>query len=89
MTNLKDLLKKLEIAEDTANRADTAYENDPENAELEKAFDEAYKAEWIAFENVVSAICEITDGKIDIKTARTMIKTKRNELLTIAERATQ
>lgn len=87
MKNLKDLLKALKIAEENANKADAAWECDPENEELEVAFDKAYAKEHEAFENLVDEIVKVTAGKIDRNTARTMIIKKRNQLEALINRA--
>ena len=80
MKNLKSLMEALKIAEENANKADAAWENDPESEELEAAFDKAYAKEHEAFKNLVNEIVKVTSGKIDRNTARTMIIKKRNQL---------
>lgn len=77
---MKELLKALKEAEMNANAADTAWEADPENEKLEKAFDEAYEKQHTAFVNLLNEIVKTTNGKIDKKTAAIMIRTKRAEL---------
>lgn len=83
---MKELLNKLKEAEIMADKADAAWEADPENEELEKAFDNAYKKQWIAFEELVNKIVEMTSGEIDKKTAAAMVREKRNELESIIKR---
>lgn len=56
---------------------------DPTNEEKEKAFDEAYKAEFDTFTAVANLIVKMTNGQIDDKTVHTMVRTKRNEILAI------
>ena len=80
---MKELLNKLKEAEKMADEADAAWEADPENEELEKAFDEAYKKQFVAFENLVNEIVKKTDGIIDKKTAATMVRAKRTEVETL------
>lgn len=80
---LKELLEKLSQLEDIANQADAEYEAEPENAEEEKAFDEAYKAEWDAFMVVSALIVKISHGQIDEKTAREIVRIKRNEIFNL------
>lgn len=80
---MKELLKRLAIAEKEANEADQAYEADPENIEKEEAFDRAYKAEYDLYMKAANEIVKITSGKIDIKTAAAMIQTRRKELETL------
>ncbi len=83
---MKELMKALEVAEAKANKADSEWEADPENKELEKAFDEAYTAEHKAFEALVEKIVSITSGRIDRKTAATLIRSKRKELESLVSR---
>ena len=71
---MKELLERLEKAEQRANRADAAWEQNPESEELEKKFDEAYKAQWDAFNRLAQEIQRITGT--DEKTARWMATTK-------------
>lgn len=75
---MKEALLKLIEAEKKANEIDAAWGDDPENEELEKAFDEAYQREWNAKGELIAAISKATG--IDRKTARLMISTKRPEL---------
>lgn len=82
---MKELLKRLEAAEKKATEADTAYEANPESEELEKAFDEAYKAEFEAFEALANEIVKASKGQIKKSDAATMIKAKRNELKALIE----
>lgn len=77
---MKELLKALKEAEERTNKADAAWDAEPENEALEAAFDEAYNAEHEVFENLVNEIVKATSGKIDTKTAVTMIRSKRKEL---------
>lgn len=83
MNELKKRLKELERLEKIADMADDEMMTDPTNEEKEKAFDEAYKAEFDAFIAVSNLIVKITAGKIDEKTARTMVRTKRNEIINL------
>lgn len=83
MNELKKRLEELTRLEEIANKADAEYEAEPENEEMEKAFDEAYKEEFAAFMAVSEMIVKMTSGQIDIKTARKMVKTKRNEILNL------
>lgn len=83
---MKALLKALEIAENKANEIDAAWDADPENEALEAAFDEAYAAEYKAFEAVVEKIVSITSGRIDRHTASAMLKSKRKEIESLAAR---
>lgn len=82
---MKELLRRLEEAEERANEADAAWEQDPENEELEKAFNETYKAEFEAFNELEEAIEKATG--IDAQTVSSMIRGRRSELKAIIERA--
>lgn len=83
MNELKKRLEELARLEEIANKADDAMMADPTNEEKEKTFDEAYKAEFDAFTAVANLIVKMTNGQIDEKTARTMVRTKRNEILNL------
>lgn len=85
MNELKKRLKELARLEEIANKADDAMMADPTNEEKEKTFDEAYKAEFDAFTAVANLIAKMTNGQIDEKTARTMVRTKRSEILSLVE----
>ena len=80
---MEELLKKLEEAEEAANKADKAYEEEPENETIENEFDRAYKEEYKTFTEAAKEIVNITDGKIDLKTASLMLRSKRNEVKAI------
>lgn len=81
MKILLEKLQNLEKAEKAANLAESAWEKEPENTELEKAFDSAYKAEFDAYINAAKYIEYMTGGNIDFMAAKKMIQTKRAELL--------
>lgn len=83
MEELKKKLEELTRLEEIANRADDEMMADPTNEVKEKAFDEAYKAEFAAFMEVSDLIVKMTSGQIDEKTARIMVRTKRNEILNL------
>ena len=86
----KELLKKLEKFEEleaAASKADEAYGAEPENAELEAAFDKTYKEEIKAMKELLHGIAELTNGQIDIEAAKRMLFTKRAELKKILEKA--
>ena len=83
---IKDLFKTYEELNQKANEADEAWNNEPENEELEEVFDEAYEKEYEAFENLVTEIERLTNGMIDKQTAGVMVRSKREELKAIVER---
>lgn len=80
---LKKRLEELERLERIADRAEDEMMADPTNEEKENIFDEAYKAEFAAFMAAANLIVEMTGGRIDEKTARTMVRTKRGEIVKI------
>lgn len=81
MKILLEKLKKLEQLEKVADQAEARYTEEPENAELEIAFDEAYKAEFDAYISAARYIEYITGGAVDFMKAKELIQTKRMELL--------
>ncbi|GFH92639.1 hypothetical protein IMSAGC002_03911 [Lachnospiraceae bacterium] len=86
----KGLLKKLEKFEEleaAANKADEVYQAEPENAELEAAFDKAYKEEFEAMEELLNSITAYMNGEIDTETSKKMLFTHREELKQILEKA--
>lgn len=68
---MKEILKRLETAVKVMNNIDDMWENDPENADLEKAWDEAYKAEYEIRKELATAIVNLTN-EIDFDTALKM-----------------
>ena len=80
-----DELTRLEKLEEIANHAEDDYDREPENAEYEKTFDDAYKAEYTAFMTVATMLSDWIG--VDIKTSRAMVNGKRAELWYILKRA--
>ena len=83
---MKELFARWEELNNIANAADEAWALEPENEDLEKAFDDAYEAEWNAFNELLNAILEFTNGEIDKYTASKMLRSKRNEVKQLLER---
>lgn len=77
---LKRTLAELEVLEMEANKADAAYDAEPENTEIEVAFDVACKAEWDKADETIKLIVKMTNGEIDYKIARIMINEKRDKI---------
>ena len=75
---IKSNLIKLEQLEEIANQAEADYEREPENAEYEAAFDRAYENQFAMFMTVSNQIAEFSG--IDAKTARAIVRGKREEL---------
>lgn len=83
---MKELFARWEKLNNIANAADEAWALEPENEDLEKAFDDAYEAEWNVFNELLNAIVEFTNGQIDKYTASKMLRSKRNEVKQLLER---
>lgn len=83
---MKELFARWEELNKIANAADEAWALEPENEDLEKAFDDAYEAEWNVFNELLNAIVEFTNGQIDKYTASKMLRSKRNEVKQLLER---
>jgi hypothetical protein len=82
---MKEIVKRLEKAIAESNRIDSEYEKNPESAELEKAFDDAYKAEYEIRKELANAIIKFTK-EIDFDTAFKMTyNPKTIELIKLAE----
>lgn len=77
---MKNLITEYEIAKRESDAAENAMLENPENAELETAFDNAYKKEFDSFVNLANGIKEITNGKISFETAKIMINTRFAEI---------
>ena len=75
---IKANLYKLEQLERISDHAEADYDREPMNAEYEEAFDRAYQNEYNAFMLVASQIAELAG--IDIKTAREIVRVKRDDL---------
>lgn len=78
-------LAQLEKLEEISNHAEDDYDREPENAEYEKAFDDAYRNEYAAFMAVATMISDWIGA--DIATTRAMVSGKRAELWDILKRA--
>lgn len=83
MNELKKKLEELARLEAIAGKADAEYQAEPMNEEKEAAFDAAYQAEYSAFMSAAECIVKMTRGKINIKAAREMVRTRRNEIMNL------
>lgn len=83
---MKELFKNWEKLNVIANAADEAWALDSENEDLERAFDEAYEAEWKGFNELIEKIVEMTNGQIDKFTASKLLRSKRNEVKQLIEK---
>lgn len=83
VTTLKNLYNEYLRKEEVSDAADEAWENDYDNEELERAFDEAYRDQAEAMDRVIDGIVEITSGRIDKRTAHTMLLKGRDALTSL------
>ena len=65
---------------------DRAYTEDPENEDIERRWDEAYRDYITAMDKLVNEITYITAGKINRMTARAMVVNRIDELEEICRR---
>lgn len=77
---MKALLKALREAERKSNELDALWEMDPDNEILEAQWDIAYKEECKAYEATANELVRITSGMLNLKTAMSMLKIKRDEV---------
>lgn len=80
MYQFGNLLEELEILEELRRKAEDAYFDNVDNAEIEEAFGEALNAESAALQRLSDAIVEFTDGRIQSYIALRMIVNKRDAL---------
>ena len=78
---LKQELMDLQKAEQETDVLDQAWDENPEDEELEKAFEESYKKEEEIFCRCVGLIVKMTG--IKRSTAATMLRTKRAQIIAI------
>ena len=86
INELKENLEELKKLEDIADIKEKEWEADPLSKEKEAAEHKAYADSWNKRMEVANQIHEMTDGKIDLKTARQMLHDKRNELIDIVDK---
>ena len=75
--NIKKLYERMIFTENCADVLEKLYEQEPANEELEKDFDEAYKLQFEATEDLIKELCKLG---YDEKTWRKVIMTKREQL---------
>ena len=78
ISNVRESLKRLSELELIANELDSRWQEDPENEELENAFDQAYEKEYRLHDEVCKMVVELIG--VDYKVAKQMIMTKRNDI---------
>ncbi len=80
MKELKQLFNEYQKVLEEINKVDTAWDKDPCNEELEKAFDEAYNKEFELYQKLQEKIVSLGSGNISKGTASTMINGHFEEL---------
>ena len=75
---LKKELNNLRKAEQESDALDQAYDENPEDAEIETAWDQAYKKEVEIFQRCAELIAKMTG--IEKATAATMIRSQRERI---------
>lgn len=69
---IKETLKQLEAAENECSKIDVESEKYPDDLEIEKRWNTAYKKEWELYEKASNLLAEFAE--IDVKIARAMIR---------------
>ena len=82
---MQTLIKKYEAARTASDEAEAAWEQEPESAELEAAFDQAYSEEFEACAVLVKEIVNFTEGQVDATTARRLITTRLDDIKKLIE----
>lgn len=80
MNQFAALLEELEVLEELRRKAEDAYFDNEDNAEIEEAFGEALNAESAALQRLSDAIVESTDGRIQSHMAMRILLSKRDAL---------
>lgn len=83
LTKLVNNYKKAQAA---ANLADDRWDMDPENPELEAAWDKACEIEFAAFDALVDALHECSYGQLTKQAARRMLRIKFDEVEALIRR---
>ena len=78
--SLKSAYREYKRLKEESDKAFEALEKDPENADLDAAEAKAYKEYWDSAETLAKGLVSFTSGKIDMKTARAMLRKKADEL---------
>ena len=86
MQNIKYLMENLKKNEAKSDELDELWAADPENAELERAWDEQYKVVGRLRDELIREIVKFSGGLIDKRTATAMLFKKRDQLQSLIER---
>lgn len=86
INELKEKLAELAELEAISDKMNLEWEADPLSEEKEAAFDKAYTEQWNKFNEIQKELYKITDGQIDMITARKMLQERRNDVIDIIEK---
>ena len=82
--NIKELYDNMVIAENCTDVLERLWENDPENEELEREFDAAYKIQFERTNELIKALCKYG---YDEKTWRKVLIGKREQIEALFNKA--
>lgn len=86
MQNIKNAMQAVKEAERACDIAYAAWFENPESAELEAAFDAAYKAQHEAEQAFYAAIEGFSNGAIEAKTTRMIWMKRRDQIKSLINR---
>lgn len=84
MKILLEKIKKLEQLEKAADEAENRWTKQPENEELESAFDKAYEKEFNKYVECANYIVNCTCGKVNFDRAKYLVNVKCGEVKRLA-----
>lgn len=87
INKLTKLIETTELLQVVNEQAQTEWDNDIENTELEDIADASYSKFWKACETLAKEIQQITSNTISYQTAMRMAFHKRNEIITAMEKS--
>jgi hypothetical protein len=82
--SIKELYDRMVIAENCTDVLEKLYEQAPENEEIERDFDEAYKVQFERTEELIKALCKYG---YDEKTWRKVLIGKREQIDVLLNKA--
>lgn len=83
---IKKMFKDLEKSDAEMDRLNTLWESDVTNEDFEKAWDLAYAKYSKSFYDLAAAIVTFTHGMVNLQTATTMLRMKRDEIRSLCAR---
>lgn len=86
INELKEKLEELAELEAISDKMMSEWEANLLSEEKEAAYDKAYSEEWNKFNEIQKELYKITDGQIDMITARKMLQERRNDVIDIIEK---